>query len=49
MTHTVQETGKWQHTVSIEVATDEVEARLDDVARQLQRRVAMPGDRKSVV
>ena len=49
MTHTVQETGKWQHTVSIEVPTDEVEARLDDVARQLQRRVAMPGFRKGKV
>lgn len=49
MTHTVQETGKWQHTVSIEVPTDEVEARLEDVARQLQRRVAMPGFRKGKV
>lgn len=49
MTHTVQETGKWQHTVSIEVPSDEVEARLDDVARQLQRRVAMPGFRKGKV
>ncbi len=49
MTHTVQETGKWQHTVSIEVPTDEVETRLEDVARQLQRRVAMPGFRKGKV
>ncbi len=49
MTHTVQETGKWQHTVSIEVTPEVVEARLEDVARQLQRRVAMPGFRKGKV
>jgi trigger factor len=49
MNHTVRETGRWQHTVTVEVPAEEVEARLDTHARALQRRVAMPGFRKGKV
>jgi trigger factor len=49
MNHTVRETGSWQHTISVEVPVDEVEARLDAVTRTLQRRVVMPGFRKGKV
>jgi len=49
MTHTVRETGTWQHTISVEVPVEEVEARLEQVARALARRVAMPGFRKGKV
>ena len=49
MTHTVQATGNWQHTVHVTIPTDEVDVRLDLVARTLQRRVVMPGFRKGKV
>ena len=49
MTHTVTETGSWQHTISIEVPVAEVETRIEKVARQLQGRVSMPGFRKGKV
>ncbi len=49
MNHTVNETGSWQHTISIEVPVEEVEARIEKVARQLQGRVSMPGFRKGKV
>jgi trigger factor len=49
MTHSVRETGSWQHTVTVEIPTEEVEARLDVHARALQRRVSMPGFRKGKV
>lgn len=49
MTHTVRESGQWQHTLSIEVPVDEVEARLEAVARDLQKRVNLPGFRKGKV
>jgi len=49
MTHTVRDTGNWQHTVTIEVPAEEVEARTDQVARTLQRRVVLPGFRKGKV
>ena len=49
MNHSVRETGSWQHTISVEIPADEVESRLDAVARQLQRRVVMPGFRKGKV
>lgn len=49
MNHTVRETGNWQHTVTVEIPADEVEARLGDVARTLQKRVSMPGFRKGKV
>ena len=41
----VRSTGKWQHALDIEVPADEVEARLDEVARQIQRRASLPGFR----
>ena len=49
MTHTVQETGNWQHTVHVSIPFEEVERRLDLAARTLQRRVVMPGFRKGKV
>jgi trigger factor len=49
MNHTVRETGTWQHTVTIEIPADEVDARLEQVARTLQKRVSMPGFRKGKV
>jgi trigger factor len=49
MTHTVRETGTWQRTISIEIPVQEVEARLELVARKLAQRVAMPGFRKGKV
>ena len=49
MTQTVRETGTWQHTINVEIPVEEVEARLDLVARNLSRRVAMPGFRKGKV
>ena len=41
----VRSTGSWQHALDIEVPVEEVEARLDEVARQLQRRASLPGFR----
>ena len=41
----VRSTGNWQHALDIEVPAEEVEARLDEVARQIQRRASMPGFR----
>jgi len=45
----VRSTGPWQHTLAIEVPSDEVDRRLDDVARQIQRRASLPGFRKGKV
>ena len=49
MTHTVRETGQWQHTLTVEVPADEVESRLLAVARRFQQAVSMPGFRKGKV
>ena len=49
MTHTVRETGQWQHTLTIEVPADQVEARLVTVSRRFQQQVAIPGFRKGKV
>jgi trigger factor len=49
MTHTVRESGQWQHTVTVEVPADEVESRLLAVARRFQQAVSMPGFRKGKV
>ncbi len=46
MNLSVRATGTWQHTLDIEVPADEVERQLEDVARQIQRRAALPGFRK---
>ena len=49
MTHTVRESGQWQHTLTVEVPADEVESRLLAVARRFQQVVSMPGFRKGKV
>ena len=45
----VRATGPWQHTLEIEVPVEEVERRLDEVARAIQRRAALPGFRRGRV
>jgi len=42
-------TGSWQHTLDINVPVDEVEKRLDEVARQIQQRASLPGFRRGRV
>lgn len=49
MPHSVRESAPWQHTLTIEVPADEVESRLLETARALQRRVVLPGFRKGKV
>jgi len=49
MSHTVRETGPWQQTLSVEIPTAEVEVRLEEAARELQRRVVLPGFRRGKV
>jgi trigger factor len=49
MNLTVRATGTWQHTLDIEIPVDEVERRLGEVTRQLQRRASLPGFRKGKV
>jgi trigger factor len=49
MNLSVRSTGTWQHTLDIEIPVDEVERRLEEVARQLQRRASLPGFRKGRV
>jgi FKBP-type peptidyl-prolyl cis-trans isomerase (trigger factor) len=50
MNLSVRSTGTWQHTLDIEVpGWEEVERRLEEVARQLQRRASLPGFRKGRV
>ncbi len=49
MTHTVRESGPSQHTLTIEVPAEKVEARLLEVSRVFQRQVSMPGFRKGKV
>lgn len=49
MNLSVRPTGTWQHTLDIEVPVEEVDRRLDEVARQIQRRASLPGFRKGRV
>ena len=49
MNLSVRATGAWQHTLEIEVPVDEVERRLEEVARQIQRRASLPGFRRGRV
>ncbi len=49
MKHSVRESGTWQHTVDVEVPSEEVDAQLDTVARALQRRAVLPGFRRGHV
>jgi trigger factor len=45
----VRSTGSWQHTLDIEIPVAEVEARLEEIARRVQRRASLPGFRKGKV
>jgi trigger factor len=49
MNLTARSTGNWQHTLDIEIPVEEVERRLEEVARGLQRRASLPGFRKGRV
>jgi trigger factor len=49
MNLTVRSTGNWQHTLDIEIPVEEVDRRLEEVARRLQRRASLPGFRKGRV
>ena len=49
MNLTVRATGTWQHTLDIEIPVVEVDRRLEEVARRLQRRASLPGFRKGRV
>lgn len=42
-------TGAWQQTLDIHVPVEEVEQRLDEVSRQVQRRASLPGFRRGRV
>lgn len=46
---TTKSTGPWQHTLDVEVPAEEVERRLDEAARQIQRRATLPGFRRGRV
>jgi trigger factor len=45
MNLSVRPNGAWQHVLEIEVPVDEVERRMEEVARQIQRRASLPGFR----
>lgn len=45
----VRATGTWQHTLDIEIPVEEVELRLEQVARGIQRRAVLPGFRRGKV
>ena len=49
MNMSVRSSGPWQHVLEIEVPVDEVERRMEDVARQIQRRASLPGFRRGRV
>lgn len=49
MNLSVNASGAWQHTLDIEIPAEEVEAGLDDVARNIQRRAALAGFRRGKV
>lgn len=45
MNVTARSTGSWEHTLDVEVPVEEVQQRLDQVAREIQRRASLPGFR----
>src|SRR5512137_1656010 len=49
MNVSVKATGTWQHTLEVEVPAEEVDRRLEEVARGIQRRAVLPGFRKGKV
>lgn len=49
MNVTSRPTGSWQHTLALEVPAEDVERKLEDVARAVQLRATMPGFRRGRV
>src|SRR5438552_2842247 len=49
MNLSTRQTGPWERTLDIEVPVDEVDRRLNEVARQIQRRASLPGFRPGKV
>jgi trigger factor len=49
MNVSVKSTGPWQHTLEVEIPVDAVEDRMEGIAREVQRRAAVPGFRKGKV
>lgn len=49
MNLSTRSTGSWQHTLEIDVPVDEVERRLEEVARRIQQRASLPGFRRGRV
>lgn len=49
MNLSVRSTGTWQQTLDIEIPVDEVDRRMEEVARQIQHRASLPGFRKGRV
>jgi trigger factor len=49
MNVSVKATGTWQHTLEVEIPAEEVDRRLEEVARGIQRRAVLPGFRKGKV
>jgi trigger factor len=49
MNVSVRATGPWQHTLEVEVPVEQVEERLEQVAREVQRRAVLPGFRRGHV
>jgi trigger factor len=49
MNLSVRAVGPWQHQLDIEVPVEEVERRIEEVARQIQRRASLPGFRRGRV
>jgi trigger factor len=49
MNLSTRQAGHWQHELDIEVPVDEVETRLEEVARKFQQRAALPGFRRGRV
>src|SRR5437867_2607369 len=49
MNLSVRASGPWQHILEIEVPVEEIDRRMDEVARQIQRRASLPGFRRGRV
>lgn len=49
MNVSARSTGPWEHTLDVEVPVEEVQQRLDEVARDIQRAASLPGFRRGRV
>src|SRR5881628_2658901 len=49
MNLSVRASGPWQHILEIEVPVEEIDRRMDEVARSIQRRASLPGFRRGRV